>query len=133
MLQLSGLYVRSTLLHEGWQLVYRSQSVEEERSAHQAESGRSSDTQQRRNVAGGTGSAESDVERLGRILQLRHAAAGVSGVDYHVYDCVRHFLRRRHKVPSRGTTRFPYRAVFGELGVFRLRRSCLGASFVSLR
>jgi RNA-directed DNA polymerase len=54
-------------------------------------------------------------------------------VDYHVYDCVRHFLRRRHKVPSRGTTRFPYRAVFGELGVFRLRRSCLGASFVSLR
>src|SRR5436309_199330 len=48
-------------------------------------------------------------------------------VDYHVYDCVRHFLRRRHKVPSRGTTRFPYRAVFGELGVSRLRRSCLGA------
>src|SRR3954470_22933645 len=79
MLQLSGLYVRSTLLHEGWQLVYRSQSVEEERSAHQAESGRSSDTQQRRNVAGSTGSAESDVKRLGRILQLRHAAAGVSG------------------------------------------------------
>jgi RNA-directed DNA polymerase len=47
-------------------------------------------------------------------------------IDYHVYDCVRHFLRRRHKVPTRGTTRFPYQAVFGELGVFRLRRSCLG-------
>jgi RNA-directed DNA polymerase len=43
-------------------------------------------------------------------------------VDHHVYDCVRHFLRRRHKVPTRGTTRFPFRAVFGELGVFRLRR-----------
>lgn len=43
-------------------------------------------------------------------------------VDHHVYDCVRHFLRRRHKVPSRGTTRCPFRAVFGELGVFRLRR-----------
>jgi RNA-directed DNA polymerase len=54
-------------------------------------------------------------------------------VDYHVYDCVRHFLRRRHKVPSRGATRFPYRAVFGELGVFRLRRSCLDASFVGRR
>jgi RNA-directed DNA polymerase len=43
-------------------------------------------------------------------------------IDHHVYDCVRHFLRRRHKVPTRGTTRFPFRTVFGELGVFRLRR-----------
>src|SRR5947209_4481949 len=71
--------IRSGHTAKGWQLVYGGQSVEEERSAHQAESGRSSDTQQRRNVAGGTGSAESDVERLGRILQLRHAATSVSG------------------------------------------------------
>jgi RNA-directed DNA polymerase len=42
-------------------------------------------------------------------------------VDRYVYDCVRHFLRRRHKVSSRGTTRFSAQAVFGELGVLRLR------------
>jgi RNA-directed DNA polymerase len=42
-------------------------------------------------------------------------------VDNHVYERVRHFLRRRHKVSSRGTSRFPAKAVFGELGVLRLR------------
>jgi RNA-directed DNA polymerase len=43
-------------------------------------------------------------------------------VDHYVYERVRHFLRRRHKVPSRGTRRFPLARVFGELGVFQLRR-----------
>jgi RNA-directed DNA polymerase len=43
-------------------------------------------------------------------------------VDNYVYQSVRHFLRRRHKVPSRGTTRFADTVVFGELGVLRLRR-----------
>jgi RNA-directed DNA polymerase len=43
-------------------------------------------------------------------------------VDNYVYECARHFLRRRHKVPSRGTRRFSADVVFGELGVFRLRR-----------
>jgi RNA-directed DNA polymerase len=43
-------------------------------------------------------------------------------VDHYVYERVRHFLRRRHKVPSRGTRRFPIDRVFGELGVFHLRR-----------
>ncbi len=47
-------------------------------------------------------------------------------VDHYVYERVRHFLRRRHKVPSRGTRRFPAEQVFGELGVFRLRRFHLG-------
>lgn len=47
-------------------------------------------------------------------------------VDHYVYDRVRHFLRRRHKVPSRGTKRFPAERVFGELGVFQLRRFHLG-------
>ena len=49
-------------------------------------------------------------------------------VDNYVYECVRHFLRRRHKVPSRGTQRYPHARVFGELGVFRLRRFHLGSS-----
>jgi RNA-directed DNA polymerase len=42
-------------------------------------------------------------------------------VDHYVSERVRHFLRRRHKVPSRGTQRFPLARVFGELGVFSLR------------
>ena len=43
-------------------------------------------------------------------------------VDNYVYERVRHFLVRRHKVPSRGTTRFSAGTVFGDLGVLRLRR-----------
>jgi RNA-directed DNA polymerase len=48
-------------------------------------------------------------------------------LDNHVYERVRHFLVRRHKVPSRGTNRFPREAVFGALGVLQLRRVHLGA------
>jgi RNA-directed DNA polymerase len=48
-------------------------------------------------------------------------------VDNHVYERVRGFLVRRHKVPSRGTRRFSRKAVFGELGVLALRRVHLGA------
>jgi RNA-directed DNA polymerase len=47
-------------------------------------------------------------------------------VDQYVSDRVRHFLRRRHKVPTRGTERFPAEVIFGELGVFQLRRFHLG-------
>jgi len=47
-------------------------------------------------------------------------------VDNHVYERVRHFLVRRHKVPSHGTNRFPREAVFGALGVLHLRRVHLG-------
>ena len=47
-------------------------------------------------------------------------------VDNYVYQSVRHFLRRRHQVQSRGATRFTAEVVFGELGVLRLRRVHLG-------
>jgi len=47
-------------------------------------------------------------------------------VDNYVYQRVRNFLRRRHKVQSRGTNRFSDEVVFGELGVLRLRRVPLG-------
>jgi len=47
-------------------------------------------------------------------------------VDNYVYQSARHFLRRRHKVQSRGTNRFSAEAVFGELGVLRLRQVQLG-------
>jgi RNA-directed DNA polymerase len=47
-------------------------------------------------------------------------------VDNHVYDSVRHFLRRRHKVSGRGTNAFSGEHIFGTLGVLRLRRVHLG-------
>jgi RNA-directed DNA polymerase len=47
-------------------------------------------------------------------------------VDNHVYQSVRNFLTKRHKVHSRGTRRFSDEAVFGEFGVLRLRRVQLG-------
>jgi RNA-directed DNA polymerase len=42
-------------------------------------------------------------------------------MDEHVYDKVRHFLRRRHKVSSHGTRPFPEERVYGSLGVCRLQ------------
>src|SRR6267378_467100 len=47
-------------------------------------------------------------------------------VDNYVYDAVRHFLRRRHKVQSRGTRSFPATEIFETYGVLRLRRVHLG-------
>jgi RNA-directed DNA polymerase len=47
-------------------------------------------------------------------------------VDNHVYERVRHFLVRRHNVPTRGTKRFNSEAVFGTLGVLRLRHVHIG-------
>ena len=38
-------------------------------------------------------------------------------IDNHVMTRVRHFLVKRHRVPSRGTARFSRVTVFGELGV----------------
>lgn len=49
-------------------------------------------------------------------------------IDQFVYHRVRHFLRRRHKVPSRGTRRFPAEKVFGDLGIVRLRTLHVGPS-----
>lgn len=42
-------------------------------------------------------------------------------VDNYVSQSVRQFLRRRHHVASRGTTRWADTVVFGGLGVLRLR------------
>jgi RNA-directed DNA polymerase len=47
-------------------------------------------------------------------------------IDNHVSGRVRHFLRRRCKVPGHGARRFPADHVFGPLGVLRLRRVHLG-------
>ena len=37
-------------------------------------------------------------------------------IDNYVYASARHFLTGRHKVPTRGTQRFPAEQVFGRLG-----------------
>ena len=62
---------------------------------------------------------------LGGVLQLWHTPHGLPGDrQSRLYDRVRHFLVRRHKVPSRGTRHYPNEAVFGDLGVLRLRQCC---------
>jgi RNA-directed DNA polymerase len=80
-------------------------------------------------VPANTGTWEEARNRLNQILRGWSAyfsygtrVAAYDAVDHYVYDSVRHFLRRRHKVPSRGTNRFSIQAVFGELGVVPLSR-----------
>src|SRR3954452_6483554 len=53
--------------------------------------------------------------------------------DHNVYEAVRGFLTRRHKVPTRGTRRFSDHMVFGKLGVLRLRRMHIGAPPIAAR
>ncbi len=54
-------------------------------------------------------------------------------VDNHVYERVRNFLVRRHKVKGRGSQTFSDDVVFGEKGVLRLRRVHLGPPPCALR
>jgi len=51
-------------------------------------------------------------------------------VDHYVHERVRHFLRHRHKVSSRGAISFSDAIVFGKLGVLRLRDVHLGPTSV---
>jgi len=81
-------------------------------------------------VPSNTGTWEEARNRLNQILRGWSAyfsygtrAAAYEAVDHYVYESVRHFLRRRHQVPSRGTNRFGIKAVFGELGVLQLSRA----------
>ena len=50
------------------------------------------------------------------------------GVDRYVYERVRDFLARRHKVAGRGTIRFSCDVVYGERGLMRLERLPRAAS-----
>jgi RNA-directed DNA polymerase len=77
-----------------------------------------------------TGTWEEARNQLNQILRGWSAyfsygtrAAVYDAVDNYVYERVRHFLRRRHQVSSRGTNRFSIKAVFGELGVLQLSRA----------
>jgi RNA-directed DNA polymerase len=77
-----------------------------------------------------TGTWEEVRDRLNQILRGWSAyfsygtrAAAYDAVDNYVYESVRHFLRRRHQVHTRGTNRFSVKAVFGELRVLQLSRA----------
>jgi len=79
-------------------------------------------------VPGNVNPWEEVCQRLNQILRGWQAYFGCGStaqahraVDQHVYDKVRHFLRRRHKVSSHGTRQFPEELVFGPLGVLRLQ------------
>jgi len=81
-------------------------------------------------IPSNTGTWEEVRDRLNQILRGWSAyfsygtrATAYGAVDNYVYESVRHFLRRRHQVHSRGTNRFSIPAVFGELGVLQLSRA----------
>ena len=91
-------------------------------------------------VPGNIGAWPEVRDRLNRLLRGWSTYFGYGtrlpayrAVDNHVYDRVRHFLVRRHQVPSHGTRRFPREAVFGALGVLHLRRVHLGPPPCALR
>jgi RNA-directed DNA polymerase len=67
------------------------------------------------------------VRALNRLLggwgrYFNHGSVFVAyrSVDSHVYERMRNFLRRRHKVSTRGTRTFGWHHVFGTLGVVSL-------------
>jgi RNA-directed DNA polymerase len=83
-------------------------------------------------VPGNTGTWEEVRRRLNQILRgwasyfsYGTRADAYRAVRNYVYESVRHFLRRRHQVQSRGTSRFSPEAVFGDLGVLQIRRAQL--------
>jgi RNA-directed DNA polymerase len=43
-------------------------------------------------------------------------------IDHYLVQRTQHFLRRRHKLSTRGAKRFSFDTVFGDLGVVQLRR-----------
>jgi RNA-directed DNA polymerase len=55
------------------------------------------------------------------------------GVDRYVYERVRDFLARRHKVAGRGTHRFSLDVVYGQHGLLRLERLPLTAPLCASR
>lgn len=84
-------------------------------------------------VPGNTGPWPRVRDRLNQILRGWSAYFGYGtrmpayrAVDHYVADCVRHFLRRRHKVRSHGTRRLPDDVIFREWGVLQLREVQLG-------
>jgi RNA-directed DNA polymerase len=53
-------------------------------------------------------------------------------IDRHVYDRARHFLRRRHKVSTRGTRRFSYETLYSKFGIVKLTALILSGRAVGV-
>jgi RNA-directed DNA polymerase len=85
-------------------------------------------------VPGNKGAWPEVRDRLNRILRgwsnyFSHGTRlqAYRAVDNHVAERVRHFLRQRHRVPTRGTRTLANDVIYGSLGVLYLRRVHLGA------
>ena len=81
-------------------------------------------------VSGNKGSWPDVRDRLNRLLSgwsgyFSHGTCvpAYRAVDAHVYDRVQNFLCRRHNVSRRGTSRFSFGVVFGDLAVLHLMRA----------
>jgi RNA-directed DNA polymerase len=72
---------------------------------------------------------------LGWSNYFRHGTcrSAFRGVDQYVYERVRDFLARRHKMAGRGTKRFSRDVVYGERGLLRLERLPLTVPSCAMR
>ena len=83
---------------------------------------------------GNTNTAAKVVARLNRLLRgwANYFSVGTRlmayrAIDRCVYDRLRGFLRRRHKVSTQGHRRFGDAYLYGELGVVRMRTLHVGS------
>jgi RNA-directed DNA polymerase len=82
------------------------------------------DLLERRNVAPWQEVCQKLNRKLGgwrQYFNMGSKSRAYRAVDEYVYDRVRNFLRKRHKVSSQGTRQFPRERVYGLLGVLRLQ------------
>lgn len=82
------------------------------------------DLLERRNVAPWPEVCQKLNRKLGgwrQYFNMGSKSRAYRAVDEYVYDRVRNFLRKRHKVSSQGTRQFPRERVYGLLGVLRLQ------------
>jgi hypothetical protein len=84
-------------------------------------------------MAGSARLAEQASARLVELLLLRNAPSAFRSIDRYVYERMRDFLAKRHKVAGRGTRRFSCDIVYGEYGLLRLERLPLHAPSAALR
>ena len=84
-------------------------------------------------MAGSARHAKQISARLVELFCYGTRRSAFRSVDRYTYERVRDFLARRHKVAGRGTRRFSYDAVYGELGLLRLERLPLAAASCALR
>ena len=74
-------------------------------------------------MAQNTRHVEQNTARLGsRYFSHGTRRAAFRGIDHYVYERVRDFLAKRHRMQGRGTRRFSLNVVYGERGVLCLER-----------